>query len=239
MKKIYLTALYLSLFLYACHSQQRGEFHLDASTFNAKLQEKQAEAIVLDVRTPEEFSSGYLPSAQNINYHDPDFAQKINSLDKNKPYFVYCLGGGRSAEAVRYMQENGFKEVYNLRGGIMAWKRANLPVVQKNTYTPKQDKILYSDYQTMISSKPKVLIDFYAPWCVPCQRMKPDLEALQQELDSKEYAIVRINVEENKNLSDKLNVNDIPLLIFYKNGKEVWKHNGFIEKNELKKVLVK
>jgi thioredoxin len=238
MKKVHLTIAFISIFLYACKSQQAsGNFNLDAASFNTKLQEKKDNAVILDVRTPQEVQSGFIPQAKNINYHDADFKQKINALDKNKPYFVYCLAGGRSSDAVSYMRANGFKEVYNLSGGIRAWQREGLPIVQKNSYTPKEDKISGSEYQALIHSKPYVLIDFYAPWCVPCVKMKPYLEELDKEMGEK-YAIIRINIEENKNLTDNLKVQDIPLLILYKNGKEAWKHQGFIEKADLKKVLL-
>lgn len=227
---------YLGVFLYSCQSQQSGNFNLEASSFSAKMHEKKDNAVILDVRTPEEFQTGCIQKAQNIDYHSPDFKQRISALDKNKPYFVYCLAGGRSSAAVSYMRENGFKEVYNLGGGIKAWQREGLPIVKKNAYTPTQDKISINEYQAMINSKPRVLIDFYAPWCVPCLKMKPFLEELDKELAA-DVAIIRINTEENKNLSDNLKVQDIPLLVLYDKGKEVWKHQGFIDKEPLKKVL--
>lgn len=235
MKKIYLILTYLGIFLYACQSQQSGGYNLAPTAFNTKLAEKKENAIVLDVRTPQEFETGYIPKAQNINYHDPDFAQKINALDKNKSYFVYCLAGGRSSAAANYMRENGFKEVYNLSGGISAWQNEGLPITTEKNI-PIQDKISPDAYLKMIQSKPKVLIDFYAPWCVPCIKMKPFLEELEKE-HGQNVRIIRINVEENKKLAKELKVQDVPVLILYENGKETWKHQGFIDKSELQKVL--
>ncbi|MCS7027706.1 MAG: thioredoxin domain-containing protein [Bacteroidia bacterium] len=236
MKKAYFIIAYLGIFLLACQSQQPGVYNLDAVSFNAKLSEKKNEAIILDVRTPEEFSTGHIEKAQNINYHAPDFQQKINALDKNKPYFVYCLAGGRSSAAAKYMRQNGFKEVYNLSGGISEWQQQGLPIVTQSPNLPTQDKISTQEYQKIIQSKPRVLIDFYAPWCIPCIKMKPFLEELEKE-HSQDAAIVRINVEENKNLANQMKVQNIPVLILYEKGKEVWRHQGFIDKPSLKKVL--
>ena len=79
-------------------------------------------AILLDVRTPEEFESGHLPGALNINVQGLDFHEQIENLDPHNAYFVYCRSGGRSAAACRYMDSKGFEEVYNLKGGILAWE---------------------------------------------------------------------------------------------------------------------
>src|SRR5210317_1561126 len=75
-----------------------------------------AEGTVLDVRTPEEWSEGTIANAKKMNYHDEDFANQIESLDKTKPVLVYCKRGGRSASAAEILKEKGFTKVYNLDG---------------------------------------------------------------------------------------------------------------------------
>ncbi|MBL0743864.1 rhodanese-like domain-containing protein [Chryseolinea lacunae] len=94
---------------------------LEPEAFREKLA-TDPNAIVLDVRTPEEVAQGALPNAVNINFNAPDFQDKIATLDKSKPYYVYCKAGGRSSKAISYMKENGFKELHNLKGGYDAWK---------------------------------------------------------------------------------------------------------------------
>lgn len=84
--------------------------------------------ILLDVRTVEEFDSGHLKGALNIDIKAADFAEQIEKLDKSATYLVYCLGGVRSARAMQLMQAQGFKKVYNLEGGLLKWKAANLPL---------------------------------------------------------------------------------------------------------------
>ena len=79
-------------------------------------------AVLLDVRTPGEFSSGTIPGAQNADMMSPVFMQYISTLDKNVEYFVFCRSGARSAEACRAMNEIGLK-VSNLSGGIGSWPR--------------------------------------------------------------------------------------------------------------------
>lgn len=80
------------------------------------------DAIILDVRTPDEFNSGHLPGAVNIDIQGYDFHEQIENLDPARAYYVYCRSGGRSGTACRFMQSKGFGEVYNLAGGILAWE---------------------------------------------------------------------------------------------------------------------
>jgi rhodanese-related sulfurtransferase len=80
------------------------------------------EAILLDVRTPDEFNSGHLPGALNIDINGYDFHEQVENLDPSRPYYVYCRSGARSSTACRYMQSKGFEDVHNLQGGILAWE---------------------------------------------------------------------------------------------------------------------
>jgi len=79
-------------------------------------------AVLLDVRSPEEFESGHLPGALNIDIRGYDFHEQIEGLEHETAYYVYCHAGSRSAAACRFMETKGFGEVYNLRGGIAAWE---------------------------------------------------------------------------------------------------------------------
>lgn len=99
---------------------------LPTAEFNKKLQETPAKQVI-DVRTPKEFATGHLPNAVNINFNDTAFASNIAALDKSKPVFVYCLAGGRSANAAKKMEEAGFTTIYDLKGGVMAWQNNNMP----------------------------------------------------------------------------------------------------------------
>lgn len=80
----------------------------------------------VDVRTEAEFSENYIKGAQNIVY-DSSFEQKLDQLDKEKPVAVYCRSGRRSAASAEILEQHGFKEIYNLDGGILKWmKEGNL-----------------------------------------------------------------------------------------------------------------
>lgn len=95
--------------------------HADVTEFKA-LKGKQG-TIVLDVRSPQELAEGKVPGYQQINFFDPGFKSKIERLDKSKTYLVYCRSDNRSSKACAMMSELGFENLYNLKGGIMAWNR--------------------------------------------------------------------------------------------------------------------
>ena len=73
-------------------------------------------AIILDVRTPEEYAEGHLDNALNINWFDPDFQSQVESLGKSKTFYIYCKKGGRSAKASHLLDSLGY-DVVNLAGG--------------------------------------------------------------------------------------------------------------------------
>jgi len=100
--------------------------NLGVDAFEAKAKEKKS--VILDVRTPKEYQTGHLPGAVNIDFNSPDFDKKISELDTNKTYLVHCAAGGRSAKACDKMGRLPFKDVYNLEGGLNAWKKAGKEV---------------------------------------------------------------------------------------------------------------
>lgn len=118
----------LLLFAGFVHAQQNTK---DAVTLDAKAFRQKSSApnaVILDVRTPEEVSQGIIPGAKVIDYKTPDFAAKISALDKSKTYFVYCKGGVRSSRAVALMKEKGFSQVHELDGGFDEWSAQGYPV---------------------------------------------------------------------------------------------------------------
>jgi phage shock protein E len=84
--------------------------------------------VVLDVRTPEEFASGHLAGAVNLDFYAATFSIDLTALDAEVPYILYCRAGNRSAEAREMMRSFGFREVHEIAGGINAWVEAGLPV---------------------------------------------------------------------------------------------------------------
>jgi rhodanese-related sulfurtransferase len=86
--------------------------------------------MIIDVRTPSEYAEGHIENSVLVDFNAGDFEQKIGEFDRDGKYLVYCRSGNRSGQAVDYMRERGFKEVYNMLGGIGAWTAAGFPTVK-------------------------------------------------------------------------------------------------------------
>ncbi len=87
-----------------------------------------ADFVLLDIRTPEEFAAEHLEGAVEINYRAPTFGAELDQLDKGKTYLIYCRTGHRTGMAGTMMRAKGFARVYNMLGGITRWKTEGLPV---------------------------------------------------------------------------------------------------------------
>lgn len=200
-----------------------------------ELISKQENPQLVDVRTAGEFAGGYVNGALNLDVRSASFAQDISKMDKDRPVFVYCLSGGRSASAARQLVNMGYTEVYDMKGGIMAWKRAELPLEMAGSAT-KAAGTSKAAYDKLIQADVPVLVNFFAPWCGPCRKMKPMLEALEAEATGK-FNYVKLNADENDALMKVLGVTEIPTLFVYKNGEVSWQQVGLVEKDVLVKEL--
>ncbi len=215
----------------SCQGQSSKSIQtIDVKSFAEKLKTTKNTQL-LDVRTPEEYATEHIGNAVNVNWNGDDFITKASKYDKSKPVFVYCKVGGRSAQAADKLAELGFKEIYNLDGGIMKWNVAG--------NGKPSDKIIGmcdQEYSELLKSSGRVLIDFNAKWCAPCQKMKSYILKLQTEMAA-QIKIVQLDADENKTLVEQLKLEGLPTIIVYEKGKEVWRNVGYISEDDLKKHL--
>ena len=90
------------------------------------------DAILVDVRRDDEYINGHIENSINIDYMSNEFVENTKRLDKNMPIILYCRSGRRSYLSAIILSENGFKEVYNLEGGILSWIEIGNEVVFTN-----------------------------------------------------------------------------------------------------------
>ena len=229
----YKSLLYLLLVLVfaSCNGQNSKEIKtIDSKAFAEKMAATPNPQI-LDVRTPEEFTSDHIDNAKNINWLGTTFVSDVEKLDKSQPVFVYCKSGGRSQKAAEKLNELGFKTIYQLDGGILKWDAAG--------YSKPSDKIIglsAAEYNKLLNSDKKVLINFYAEWCAPCKKMAPYVLQMQKDLADK-VVIIRLDADKNKTLISEMKISELPTLLLYENETVKWKHSGFISENDLKKQL--
>jgi len=124
-KLLLLLLLFAGVFT-AGNSLAQQSINLSVNDFENGIKQKNIQ--LLDVRTPSEYEGGHLKNAILADWmNQAGFIKKVQSLDKFKPIYTYCLIGGRSAEAAKWLIKNGYR-VHNLDGGIAAWKKAGKAV---------------------------------------------------------------------------------------------------------------
>ncbi len=221
--------IFLTVLLIACNAQTKtalpaDEFQKNITTAGIQL---------LDVRTPAEYNSGHIKNSLLADWTDKkEFTRRIEYIDKNKPVYVYCLAGGRSGAAAKEMRAAGYTEVYELTGGINAWKAAGLPMEGKTA----EKQMSIEAFNTAIKSAGTVLVDFGAEWCPPCKKMEPILKNLQDNNAGK-FALVKVDGGKDEDILKQYSVTALPVFIIFKDGKQVWRKDGIATEKEISDAL--
>lgn len=93
-----------------------------------------------------------------------------------------------------------------------------------------------SNFKEIINSETPVLVDFFADWCGPCKMLAPILKQVKDELGDG-VKIVKIDVDKNQPLAAQFQVRGVPTMMLFKNGKQLWRQSGVLQKNELVSII--
>ena len=157
-----LIILALTFLALSCSKSQELK-HIDSKTFSTLI--AIGDGIVLDVRTPQEYSRGHIENSTLISTSDPKFVEKVSLLQKEKPIYIYCLTGSRSRAVANYLARNGYTKLYNLNLGLMEWQQYGYPLKQSGYSVASESKTYnQSEFIRILSSSNLVLIDFHATW---------------------------------------------------------------------------
>lgn len=221
-----ITTIMLPSFFYSCMAQSKKV--LTAVEFEKEIAGKE-NIQLLDVRTPGEFFSGHLKNAMLADWNNKsEFDRRINFIDKTKPVYIYCLGGGRSSAAAAKMEKLGFENIIELKGGINAWKAANLPLDGQSN----EKQLSIEDFKNSITAHKTVLVDFGAAWCPPCKTMEPVLKSLEENNKGK-FVIVKVDGGRDEDILKEYKVTALPVFIIFKDGKQVWRKDGIATEEEM------
>ena len=110
---------------YGMGNMKDGVLHVSAVEAS-ELLNNDANIVVLDVRTTEEYAQMNIRDHINIDYYSDDFQERLSELDKEQVYLLHCGSGGRSGNTIPTMSDLGFENVIHLDGGTNAWTRAGL-----------------------------------------------------------------------------------------------------------------
>ncbi len=100
---------------------------LEAQLFDKGMKNQ----VLIDVRTPQEFKYGHIENARNINFYAKGWLSNYAGFDKSKPIYVYCKSGNRSSYVSRKLIQSGFTQVFELKNGVLKWKKSGFPLVKK------------------------------------------------------------------------------------------------------------
>lgn len=204
---------------------------LNASSFKEAISKPGIQ--VLDVRTATEFKEGHLKHALQANWLDQkEFLDRTQHLNKSVPVYVYCQAGGRSASAQESLIKNGYV-VVNLEGGMSNWKMNGLPVEGSGG----KSQMRVQDFNQIIHSNEIVLVDIGADWCPPCRKMLPVLDQLKNK-PTVPYYFLAVDGGVDIDVMKSLKSEGLPTFLIFKNGKEVWRHQGLVSLKEFNKALL-
>lgn len=211
--------------------------NVDAVKFKSLISTENG--ILLDVRTPGEFSRGHIQGATNINIADAGFAAKASLLQKDKTILVYCASGARSSAAANYLSQNGYKKIYNLQHGILDWNRNGFPLDKSSDVVASTSKTYtQQSFDKLLKDNKLVLVDFNAVWCAPCKAMLPVMDKVSSNFKGKAQ-VEKVDVEVNKDIATAYQIQSIPGFVLFKAGKKVWSYNGTISYDDLSVVIKK
>lgn len=226
----FITIYGMVFFLHACQAQQKNL--IDAQQFEQGIASGK-DIQILDVRTPGEFNSGHISQALMANWNDPkEFNRRVSFMDKDKPVYVYCLSGGRSHAAAEKLKADGFKEVYELKGGIMAWKSAQ----KKVEGVSDKPGMTLEQFNGAITSHKIVLVDVGASWCPPCKKMEPVVKKLQEKYGDR-FLLLNVDGGKDEELLQHFKIQELPVFMVMQNGQPTWRRDGIASFEELEKAL--
>lgn len=210
--------------LAACIAQDKTA--LTADEFEKGISKDSVQ--VLDVRTPGEYQSGHIKNALLADWKDvKEFERRISFIDKDKPVYVYCLAGGRSAAAAEKMRKEGYTKIYELTGGINAWKAAS----KKLEGVTAQPQMSLQSFNDSLMANKLVLVDFGAEWCPPCKKMEPVIKNVLTQ--NKTATLLKVNGGNDTEIMSKYGVTALPVFIIFKEGKQIWRKEGVATEKEL------
>ena len=232
MKNIFIL-LFASISIVSCSQKKEGVQNISVSEYQNLVHDN---AIVLDVRTEDETNQGQIKGSSSLDFYESNFENSLSLIQKDKEVFVYCQSGGRSKKAAKLLMEMGQFKVYNIEGGIRAWKAKGYELT-----TPSESKgnnnleVSLDSLNNIIAQNQTAFISFQTKWCAPCRQMDPIIAKLKET--NPEVAFLKIDLDKNDALAKKFEVKSIPTFFIYKNQSESWSATGVQEIESLQKLL--
>lgn len=223
------------LFLFSVQIQGQEIQSLDTETFAFALRHDPT-VQVIDLRNPEAFDEGHIKKAISAPYDNDNFqtlAQKI--IQKDRTLFLYCQTGSEGRNASIFLKDLGYNEVYFLDSGFTNWTSSSKPYVCSRNNNKPIALYRVGDINKTIENNEKVFLFLNAPWCKHCKVMEPIIS--RNTGINTGIKMLKIDISKERVIAEHFRANETPTLIYFQNGKQVWKYSGEILEKDLRAIL--
>jgi thioredoxin 1 len=212
-------------------SAQTKVISLDPQVFFEGLKSNSNPQLI-DIRTESEFETAHIKKSIHLDWSSLDLEERLlKGFSKENSIFIYCQTGKVSEGATLFLEEIGFEKIYYLKGGFENWISKSKPYVSNSKDMKPLAFLSIENFNKKVLANTFVLVDFYAVWCGPCKKMDPILEKI--DLDFAKLSLFKIDAEKNVSITENYEIEEIPTLILFKNGKQIWRNTGLITEKEI------
>lgn len=234
LSQIKLLLIYASLLLVATQIQAQNRM-LEADLFQESLRNEGTKQLI-DIRSHQKFTKGHIKTAINIDFEDDNFESLASSyFNKNIPLFLYGGSDFMSENAKVFLSEIGFKNITWLAGGFSEWIAKSKPYVSSSEVFEPIAAFTPSNFENTIATNSLVFVYLKTPSCGYCKQMD---SYLQKQVQAHNYRLLKIDIEENENMSYFFDAHETPTLLIFKNRRQIWKRKGVMGERELSQVLL-
>ncbi|MFN8429842.1 MAG: thioredoxin domain-containing protein [Spirosomataceae bacterium] len=190
------------------------------------------EALLIDLRSPKEFSMAHIKKSINADFMMNEFEEYFTRrFNKKNTLFLYSQSEEDAVNAAQYLSEIGYRGITVLAGGFEKWVTGSRPYIS-NDPNFSATKIFPLDiYFRKIRENKYVLVSYYTEECSSCKNMSQSLYNIDNQRD--DLSVVRIDIDYNQTLKRRYDIQNTPTFILYRNGKQVWRDSGFQSSEQL------
>lgn len=187
---------------------------------------------LIDIRAESAFQVAHIKKAIHVDWSRTDLEEHLlKGFNKEIAIFLYCQTGKVSEGAALFLEELGFEKIYILTGGFEKWIIKSKPYVSNSKEMKPLAFLSIENFNNKIKENTFVLVDFYADWCGPCKMLDPILEKIDLEITK--VSLLKIDADKNGSITEHFEIDEIPTLILFKNGKQIWRNTGLISEKEI------
>ncbi|MGR3809893.1 rhodanese-like domain-containing protein [Jiulongibacter sp. NS-SX5] len=235
MNKTFFRQCFLVLCLWASHLQAQSISGLSADLFQNALRSN-PDAVILDVRSGQEFERAHIKGARQIDFDSKSFLDEVLGLHlKTEQLYLYDFTGEKAKNAAVYLKDLGYQHVFYLNGGLAEWTASSKPYISSESTVSPIAAYTLADLDLIFKRNRNVVLFLTAPWCKYCKIMRPRL--LRSTGSKQQIKLIEIDGSRDLAIAEHFQLTETPTILYFQNGKQVWKSSGEISEIKLQEAL--